>query len=114
MRDAEKIERMMATILELYQFSLQDVGMATLTDLENQMFQMTEEQAIDFLKTKLDNPYTELKKALIQKEAEYEKFKAEPIDPEKVRQMFEQLVDQLKLEENTEESDDTEDDSTKH
>lgn len=114
MRDDEKIEFMMTTILASLQDALSDIGTAVLTDYENQMEQMSDEQKIEFLSSKLNNPYTELKKPLLTQEAEYEKFKADPIEQEKIKEMFEQLVDQLKNMTEEETSDDTEDDSTKH
>lgn len=111
-----KLNTLMAIILQTYQMALQDIGMETLTDYENQMSQMTEAQAEEFLDTKLKNPYTDLKAALLKMEADYEKHKSEPFDTEKAMRMFEALAEMMNAEttNDTEGSDDTEDDNTKH
>lgn len=99
---------MYAQMIQMFEDALELSGTMTITDINRNIELMSEEQAIEYIKTKVANPYTTLKDHFLELEADYEAFRNDPENIERAEQMMQMLI------EPTNNGTDDDDDSTKH
>lgn len=102
-----KVQLMFAQMVQMFEEALELSGTMTITDVSRNIELMSEEQAMEFLRTQVQNPYTSLKAQILELEADYEAFRNDPANIERAEQMMELLTDET----NGNEDDD---DTTKH
>ena len=107
--DAKTKQSLMhAQMVQMFEDALELAGTMTLTDINRQISELSDDDAIALLKTQVANPYTSLKNHFLELEADYEAFRNDPVNIEQAELMMELLSETT----NTGNNDD--DDSTKH